>query len=67
MTEGKSGTKKWENRNMRAVVHTHKDSSEVMKAFAEKRAAMAIGYIRDCSAAEIRCLRHELYRSTANA
>jgi hypothetical protein len=64
MIEGKTGIKQHGNRNMRAVVHTHKDSSEAMKAFTEKRANMAIGYVKDCSAAEIRFLRHELYNGT---
>lgn len=41
------------------VAYTHGDSHAAMKAFTEKRAAMAIGYVRDCSAAEIKCLRHE--------
>lgn len=67
MIEGNAGIKKQGNKNMRAVVHTHKDSSEVIKAFTEKRANMAIGYVRDCSAAELRFLRHELYSGTARA
>ncbi len=37
---------------------------EAIKAFTEKRANMAIGYVKDCSAAEIRFLRHELYNGT---
>lgn len=65
MIDEKTGAKRQRNKNMRAVVHTHKDSSEVMKAFTEKRANMAIGYVRDCSAAEIRFLRHELYNGAA--
>ncbi len=52
---------------MRAIVHMHDDSRAAMKAFSEKRAAMAIGYVRDCSAAEIKCLRHELYKETVSA
>lgn len=67
MIECKTGTKKRGNKSMRAVVHTHKNSYEAMKAFSEKRAAMAIGYIRDCSAAEIKCLQHELYKETVSA
>lgn len=65
MIEGKAGAK--QRGNMRVVVHTHNDSSEAIKAFTEKRANMAIGYIRDCSAAELRFLRHELYSEAARA
>ena len=65
MNEGKTQTEK--GKNMKAVVHTHKDSYEAMKAFTEKRATMAIGYVRDCSAAEIKYLRHELCTGTAGA
>lgn len=65
MIEGKAGAKQREN--MRAVVHTHNDSSEAIKAFTEKRANMAIGYVRDCSAAELRFLRHELYSGAVRA
>lgn len=67
MNENTAGTKKVGKRNMRAVVHTHKNSHEAMRAFSEKRAAMAIGYVRDCSAAEIKCLRHELCKGAASA
>lgn len=67
MVESKAGTKKRGNKGMRAVVHTHDDSHVAMRAFTEKRAAMAIGYVRDCSAAEIKCLRHELYKETVSA
>lgn len=67
MIEENAGIKKRGNRNMRAVVHTHNDSSEAIKAFTEKRANMAIGYVRDCSAAELRFLRHELYSGAARA
>lgn len=67
MNEGNAQTEKRSNKSMRAVVHTHKDSYEAMKAFTEKRATMAIGYIRDCSAAEIKYLRHELCKGTAGA
>lgn len=67
MVESKAGTKKRGNKGMRAVVHTHGDSHAAMKAFTEKRAAMAIGYVRDCSASEIKCLRHELYKETVSA
>ena len=67
MIEGKAGVKQRENKNMRTVVHTHNDSSEAIKAFTEKRANMAIGYVRDCSAAELRFLRHELYSGAVRA
>ncbi|MBY1896630.1 MULTISPECIES: hypothetical protein [unclassified Clostridium] len=67
MIENKVGSKKRGNRGMRAIVHMHDDSHAAMKAFSEKRAAMAIGYVRDCSAAEIKCLRHELYKEMVSA
>lgn len=47
MNEGNAKTEKRSNKGMKAVVHTHKDSYEAMKAFTEKRATMAIGYVRD--------------------
>ena len=67
MVENRVGSKKRGNRGMRANVHMHEDSRAAMKAFSEKRAAMAIGYVRDCSATEIKCLRHELYKETVSA
>lgn len=67
MVENKVESKKRVNRGMKAVVHMHDDSHAAMKAFSEKRAAMAIGYVRDCSAAEIKCLQHELYKETVSA
>lgn len=60
----KSATKR--GKAMKAIVHKQDDSMAAIRTFSEKRAAMAIGYIRDCSAAEIRCLRHELYSETAS-
>lgn len=67
MNECNTKTGKRSNKSMRAVVHTHKDSYEAMKDFTEKRATMAIGYVRDCSAAEIKYLRHELCKGTEGA
>ena len=49
---------------MKAVVHKHEDSTTAIKAFSEKRAVIAIGYVKNCSAAELRCLRHELCKES---
>lgn len=46
MVENRVGSKKRGNRGMRAIVHMHDDSRAAMKAFSEKRAAMAIGVKR---------------------
>lgn len=67
MANNKKSATKRENKTMKAIVHKQDDSMAAIRTFSEKRAAMAIGYIRDCSAAEIRCLRHELYSETASA
>lgn len=60
IAENKSKTTKRGYKKMRAVVHKDGNCSEAMEAFSQKRATMAVGYVRDCNAAEIRFLRQEL-------
>lgn len=60
IVENKRKAAKRGNKKMRAVVHKEGNCSEAMEAFSQKRATMAVGYVRDCSAAEIRFLRQEL-------
>ena len=60
MADSRNSSTKRRIQSMKAVVHKHEDSTTAIKAFSEKRAVIAIGYVKNCSAAELRCLRHEL-------